>query len=624
MSLRKKILLILLVIMTLYIGLDYGIQRLVIYPSFLELEKDEAGKDMQRCVEALRKEIQHLDAFVHDWSAWDDTYKFVEDRNQAYIEANLVPTAFSINKLNLIYICNMKGEVVWGKILNPETEEPMQIWDFPTDSFPPGHTLLKHESIDDSVEGILMTEAGPMMIASRPIVTSNDEGPIRGSIMMGRLLDRDFVKTLSLQTRVTLELWPLRNEPMPLPERVFLTHLTGRNPVAINYLDEKSLQIRTTFPDINETPALLLRADIPRNIAARGTATTRYATLSALAIGLIMLSVMLALLGKAVISPIEKLTNHAIAIGKSSDLSARISSARKDELGTLAREFDGMVQRLSETRQKLLDQSYYSGMAEVAAGVLHNIRNSLSPIMGSLDGISRVLKNTSPDKIEMAQKELTDTNTPGDRRKDLNEFLTLGTKRLLASVKEAITKVQETSHQAARIEEILADQEKFSRTEKVLLPLNVADTAREAIHMIPAELLNGGLIKLHPTLATVGPVMAQRTSLLQVFSNLFTNAAESIHRANVSNGSIVVRSDVEQTNGASVCHVRVEDNGEGIRPGDLERIFERGFSTKPGASSGIGLHWCANTVAAMNGRIYAQSDGIGRGACLHILIPMKQ
>ena len=56
---------------------------------------------------------------------------------------------------------------------------------------------------------------------------------------------------------------------------------------------------------------------------------------------------------------------------------------------------------------------------------------------------------------------------------------------------------------------------------------------------------------------------------------------------------------------------------------NLERLFEKGFTTKsPETNHGIGLHWCANAIGALGGRIWAASDGPGRGASLHLLVPL--
>ena len=66
-----------------------------------------------------------------------------------------------------------------------------------------------------------------------------------------------------------------------------------------------------------------------------------------------------------------------------------------------------------------------------------------------------------------------------------------------------------------------------------------------------------------------------------------------------------------------------EDNGTGIEAGHLQRIFDRRFSTKQ-RGSGLGLHWSANAVAALGGRLFAQSRGRGYGAALHLILPLVE
>jgi signal transduction histidine kinase len=66
------------------------------------------------------------------------------------------------------------------------------------------------------------------------------------------------------------------------------------------------------------------------------------------------------------------------------------------------------------------------------------------------------------------------------------------------------------------------------------------------------------------------------------------------------------------------------DDGVGIAAENLRRIFERGFSTKPDSTNqGIGLHWCANALRSLGGSIWATSDGTGRGAAIHIMLPVS-
>ena len=70
--------------------------------------------------------------------------------------------------------------------------------------------------------------------------------------------------------------------------------------------------------------------------------------------------------------------------------------------------------------------------------------------------------------------------------------------------------------------------------------------------------------------------------------------------------------------------LRFADDGDGIPAEYLARIFESGFSTKSRATNfGIGLHWCANALHALGGRIRAESPGPGRGATLEVALPLR-
>ena len=106
MSLSKMVGLMLVLAMAASAALSYVAQRHVFLPRFLELEREEALKDLNRCVESLEREMYHLDVVCADWAAWDDTYEFVEEANAEYVASNLVMATFIDNKLNLIYIIN--------------------------------------------------------------------------------------------------------------------------------------------------------------------------------------------------------------------------------------------------------------------------------------------------------------------------------------------------------------------------------------------------------------------------------------------------------------------------------------------------------------------------------------
>ncbi len=185
MSIRWKILLLIGVAFALAMSAIRVVEQKIVYPSFVSLERDEATKDMNRCVEAIQNEIEHLLMFVGDWSAWDDTYEYVQDGNEKYRRDNLVETTYKNNKLNLLYICDLQGKVVYGEIYDYREMKKLDLAEFSRPSLGADHPLVRFDAAEDSESGILTTERGLMLIVAKPILKSDNTGAVRGSIIMG-------------------------------------------------------------------------------------------------------------------------------------------------------------------------------------------------------------------------------------------------------------------------------------------------------------------------------------------------------------------------------------------------------------------------------------------------------
>ena len=181
-------------------------------------------------------------------------------------------------------------------------------------------------------------------------------------------------------------------------------------------------------------------------------------------------------------------------------------------------------------------------------------------------------------------------------------------------------KLQNVSTPVAQIERMLAEGDTISHTERPMEIFKLDELLNDTTALLSNELKAAASIELDQSMADIA-VKANRISLLQVFENLLINAAESIQQSGTTSGKIDIIANTEEVNGKDTVHVTVRDNGSGIEPDHLERIFERGFSTKQADHSGLGLHWCANTLIAANGRIYAESQGPGQGACFHVMVP---
>jgi two-component system, NtrC family, sensor kinase len=118
-------------------------------------------------------------------------------------------------------------------------------------------------------------------------------------------------------------------------------------------------------------------------------------------------------------------------------------------------------------------------------------------------------------------------------------------------------------------------------------------------------------------------VHVARTVLRLVLQNLIINAADAVRDAGKDRGTLRLSARIVSEADRQQLHLECQDDGVGIPAQNLERVFEKGFSTKSRETNqGIGLHWCANALSALGGRIWADSEGPGRGASLHLLVPL--
>jgi PAS domain S-box-containing protein len=269
-------------------------------------------------------------------------------------------------------------------------------------------------------------------------------------------------------------------------------------------------------------------------------------------------------------------------------------------------------------------QSYYSGMAEMASGILHNVRNVLNPMIVDIDVLRQDFNIAFIEDLKRAQKELADGTTPTDRKKDLVKFLDLAYGDLSALVKKMKGKLGTIARRVTHVEEILPDGDKIGYWQQSTEVLKLEQILRDSVALMPDHLRDNVSVQIDPGVAKMKPVRGHRISLVQVLANILANAAESIRKFGTASGTILITTNFCNMEGTDMIHVKICDNGMGIKSSNLDRIFERGFTSKSKGSSGIGLHWCANTMASMKGRLYAESDGIGHGTCFHLLLPVNK
>jgi signal transduction histidine kinase len=215
---------------------------------------------------------------------------------------------------------------------------------------------------------------------------------------------------------------------------------------------------------------------------------------------------------------------------------------------------------------------------------------------------------------------------------DLGEFLTAHPEglRLLAYLKgvsehlvaergELLSEVETLARSVEHIKEIVAVQQGYARApggteEKLAASALVAD----ALRMLD-ELPGRGAVETVREIADDPQVTIDKHKFVQILINLVKNARHACEANAGVAGRIVVR--VERAV-PDLLRITVADNGVGIPPENLARVFEHGFTTRKDGH-GFGLHGAALMAQELGGTLNAASDGPGRGATFTLALPLR-
>jgi sensor domain CHASE-containing protein len=621
-SLQEKVSLTLVGVMAALALLIYATLNRVVAPAFDQLELAEARTNLVRADRAIENDLLNLSAIAGDWASWDDAYEFALGNNPAFRVSNLDRPTMTNLGLNLLAIYDANHKLLWGQVAHEDADqEPasLQILDEGTDT---ATYLLVHTDPAVRINGLIRTAKGPILISSWPITRSDGSGPIAGTMIMGQFLDDVRADVLRQRTEVRLD-WEgidSRSER----DQSLRTPLNGPDQASMRH-DTSATEVVSTgiLVDLFDAPLLKLRVRTPRNISSLGASTVRGALLFLGMAAVIVALVTWFLLRRIIVLPLEALAGHITAIRKSGDLTHKLGDSRNDEIGELAGEFDKLTQELHEARKLLLDQSFKAGKADNAAEVLHNIRNAMTPLINGIDRLAKNFGTTKKLRIHLAVEELTSPDCPPDRETKLFRYIDSAFSHIESTNAEAVNNLEIASKQARQVEAILADQEKHAHVAPVIEKLSLDEVFDEAVLVIPKDDVPDVELNVEDGISRLS-VRAHRVGLLQVLGNLILNAYESIERNKSEVRKIRLTAREEAVGDQRMVRLTVSDTGCGFDQVTREKIFQRGFSSKDGNLSGLGLHWCANALAGMGGRIQAESAGPGQGAEFHVLLPTAQ
>lgn len=352
MTLKKKTLSIIIVTFIILMLVVYTIMSVILLNNMRQLEETSTQQNVQRFLDLLNTETEQLTISASDWGAWDDTYDFIQNPNDSYIETNLVESTFEHLQLDVIALQNDNGDVVFIQAVDEDNQQALTT-EQELQTYLRSDTLLSdHDEYCASTNGIMLLDSHPLLIASHPIVTSECEGPIRGTIIMGRFLTWDVVNKLNERANLSATF-------LQLPEIVLLTDterayrkMSDDNPIVVQELSDYAIVGYALVNDMHNNPILMLRIAEQRDYYLQGKISLYSLIIALLMVSFLFGLIMLRLIEKMVLERISTLSDNVSDIGNKSDFQARISLPGEDEITHLAARINQMLDALQEAQQR--------------------------------------------------------------------------------------------------------------------------------------------------------------------------------------------------------------------------------------------------------------------------------
>lgn len=595
MTLRRKTLLIIAGTFYGVIILLFFISRNILLESYADLERQSVYRDVERVQASYSQELASLETTTADWAAWDDTYAFITDRNEGYIRSNLTDSTFVELGLNLMLYIDSSGKIVISKAFDLENEKEMPLPPSIASYLVDHDYLVAHQDTESRHTGTIALPEGPMMLSSQPILTSEDEGPIRGTLIMGRYLDAAKINELAATTLFPISIYRFGDPQAPRDFSVARASISAAVPVFVQPLNEQSVAGYTFIKDIGGHSALMLRVDAPRDIYRQGQSAISYLILTIVGVSLAFGLVTILLLEKQVLSRLSYLSRSVSDIGTSGNLSARVSVPGSDELSRLGATINGMLAALEQSEAELQElfkkeqalrqdlEAEINKRVEFTRALVHELKTPITPVLAS---------------SELMLEETEKGSTLWELAQNIN---------------------QGACNLNQRIDELLD----LARGEVGMLHLNPSpvDSGR-LLHSIVDSvkpLAQKNRLSLNAELPTSLPVIqADEDRLRQVVLNLLNNA----FKFTPAGGSVTVRARTDEAN----LVVEVQDTGPGISQEEQERLFEpyQQLAKERARLSGLGLglSLAKKLVELHGGRIWVQSKK-GRGSTFLFSIPLE-
>ena len=362
MSITKKTLFVVgsaLVVIILLLVLYF---RFFVLKDYLNLEEQYLTNNIKQSIKVIDNKINSMVTTAWDWAAWDDTYNYISDGNQGYVDSNLVDENYTNLSINLFALIDNNKNIKYIGLCDLKNNTPVEVSDDFKTTLLNEKKLIHHNYEQSQVAGIAMINGIPTLIVSVPILKSDDSGPVNGTLIMGQYLNKEISNLISTSVGYPVNLYNINANDTKQYETIIKSLTSNKDPnknIEIQYLSDNQISGYTIIKDIYGNPIVLLQILLPRDIYQQGVKHINEFYIFISVIAFLSCLTIFIILRKIVLIRIENLSIAAIDIGKNRDFARNIAVKGNDEISKLTNSFNSMLGEMRKYENEIKYLSFH-------------------------------------------------------------------------------------------------------------------------------------------------------------------------------------------------------------------------------------------------------------------------
>jgi signal transduction histidine kinase len=562
MKLRTKTIITVTLISFLIFGALQLVTLLIIQPSFTNLENHEVTQGINQAFSVIDYRLSQLDGKVKDYSFWDDTYNFVQNRNSDYVENNFVDETFNNLNLNLIAVVDNNRSLVYCQSFDLNNQSKVQTSKETESLLTSDDWIWAFQNAAEAVSGLALVNGQPAFVASAPILTSLNEGPAMGAMVFGKYIDSQEINQLTEIMHLNFSLQSVSDFSGQSGNTQIAESLLSGQQTISKANGSDAISGYALVKDIHENQVFILVTTQSRIAYQQGIAMGNIFTGAAVLLSLGFGVSILFLLEREIVKPLITLTAYVKKI------SHNPNASDPKPLVHYSEEMLVLTSSVKETLKRKLE-----GMNEVSRMVGHDLRNPLTGIKGA---VYLLRKNHVPKTDEKGNN-------------------------LLKTIEDCV----EYSDKIVR--DLLEYSGEINLDKLKTTPKQLIDCSLLTI-TVPSN------IQIINEVTNEFSMWVDTGRMERVFNNLIKNAIDAMPQG----GKLTI------TNKKANDQVQIDfsDSGIGMSKTVLDKLWTPFFTTKA-RGMGVGLSICRRIVESHRGRIEVKSIE-GNGTTFSVFLPSSK